>query len=147
MGWPHLLFARGYALPELDGASWGSSRPEDNSLPLQTSPNGPVSYEEVLSQIAAFPDRPHLDEERFFHLREFAGGPRWTGERTLQVLWWNAMAGGVGAWWGAKETPPYTIDEQMRGFARFWRDRFTLGMTPGEPIPAGTSGDDSPAAR
>lgn len=144
MGWPHLLFARGYALPELDGASWGSNRPDANSLPLQTSPNGPASYEEVLEQIASFPDRPHLDEERFFHLREFGGGPPWTGDRTLQVLWWNAMAGGVGAWWGAKETPPYTNAEQLRCFARFWANRFTLGMTPQNPIDV--PGEEEPSA-
>ena len=54
------------------------------------------------------------------------------------------MAGGVGAWWGAKETPPYTISEQMRGFARFWRDRFTLGMTPGEPITPDATGEEAP---
>jgi hypothetical protein len=128
MGWPHLLFSRGYAPQNMGGRSYSSNGPGSSVGALQTSPNGPASFSEVTGHIDSDPDRPHLYEERFIYLREMGGGPQWTMDRTRRVMWWNAMAGGVGAWWGVWDGPIYPNPEQMRTHARFWENRFHLNF-------------------
>jgi hypothetical protein len=128
MGWPHLLFARGYAPPSISGVSYSSNGPGSPTGAIQTSPNGPMTYEEVVRHIESDLTRPHLYEERFIYLREFEGGPRWTDERTRRVMWWNTMAGGIGAFWGVWDGPLYTHPEAMRTHYQFWKDRFLLDM-------------------
>jgi hypothetical protein len=129
MGWPHLLFSRGYATQNMTGRSYSSNGPGSPVGAIQTSPNGPASFSEVVSHIDSDANRPHLFEERFIYLREMAGGPPWTMDRTRRVMWWNAMAGGVGAFWGVWDGPIYPNPEQMRTHARFWDNRFHLDMT------------------
>jgi hypothetical protein len=128
MGWPHLLFSRGYAPSAMSGVSYSSNGPGHHVGDIQTSANGPASYEEVVSHIDSDPNRPHLYEERFIYLREFDGAPPWTTERTLQVLWWNTMAGGVGAFWGVWDGPMYPKPEPLKAHAQFWEGRFLLDM-------------------
>lgn len=128
MGWPHLLFSRGYAPQNMSGRSYSSNGPGSPVGAIQTSPNGPASYSEVVSHIDSDPNRPHLYEERFIYLREMGGGPQWTMDRTRRVMWWNAMAGGVGAFWGVWDGPMYPNPEQMRTHARFWENRFHLNL-------------------
>lgn len=128
MGWPHLLFTRGYAPPKISGVSYSSNGPGSPTGAIQTSPNGPGSYEEIVRHIESDLTRPHLYEERFIYLREFEGGPPWTDERTRRVLWWNTMAGGVGAFWGVWDGPIYAEPEPMRTHYEFWRGRFLLEM-------------------
>jgi len=114
MGWQHLLFTRGYAPPHVNGVSYSSNGPVHDGI--QTSPNGPMSYAEVAEDFDSDPNRPHLYEERFVYLREFAGGPPWTMERTRSVMWWNIMAGGIGSWWGRSWT--------TGGMASLWGGHF-----------------------
>jgi hypothetical protein len=128
MGWPHLLFSRGYAPPAMSGISYSSNGPGSPIGDIQTSPNGPMSYDEVVGHMDSDLTRPHLYEERFIYLREFDGGPPWTMERTRKVRWWNTMAGGVGAWWGVWDGPMYPDHEPMLSHARFWERRFLLDM-------------------
>lgn len=128
MGWPHLLFTRGYATPRISGISYSSNGPGSPAGAIQTSPNGPASYDEVAGHMESDRSRPHLYEERFIYLREFDGGPQWTMDRTRRVMWWNAMAGGMGAFWGVWDGPLYPNPEQMRTHHRFWDGRFTLDM-------------------
>jgi hypothetical protein len=128
MGWPHLLFTRGYSPPSISGISYSSNGPGSPTGAIQTSANGPMTYEEVVSHIDSDLDRPHLYEERFIYLREFDGGPPWTDERTRRVLWWNTMAGGVGSFWGVWDGPIYQEPEPLRTHYKFWKDRFLLEM-------------------
>lgn len=128
MGWPHLLFSRGYAPSNMGGLSYSSNGPGSHVGSLQTSANGPGSFSEVTGHIDSDRNRPHLYEERFIYLREMGGGPAWSMDRTRRVMWWNAMAGGVGAFWGVWDGPFYSNPEQMRTHARFWQDRFRAGM-------------------
>ncbi len=128
MGWRHLLFTRGYAPFNVGGVSYSSNRPGSRAGDLQTSPNGPASYDEVVRHMDSDLDRPHVYEERFIYLRDFAGGPVWTMDRTRRVLWWNSMAGGMGGFWGVWQGPLPPDPEQMRTHGRFWEDRFLLSM-------------------
>jgi hypothetical protein len=128
MGWPHLLFSRGYATANMSGVSYSSNGPGSPVGELQTSRNGPASFNEVVQHINSDRNRPHLYEERFIYLREMPGAPNWTMDRTRRVMWWNAMAGGVGAYWGVWDGPDYPNPEQMAAHARFWRGRFRLDL-------------------
>jgi hypothetical protein len=128
MGWPHLLFTRGYAPPSISGVSYSSNGPGSTTGAIQTSPNGPMTYEEVVRHIESDLTRPHLYEERFIYLREFEGGPPWTDERTRRVMWWNTLAGGVGAFWGVWDGPIYADPAPLRTHYEFWKDRFLLDM-------------------
>jgi hypothetical protein len=128
MGWPHLLFTRGFIPDGISGISYSSNGPGSPTGAIQTSPNGPASYEEVVMHMDSDLSRPHLYEERFIYLREFEGGPPWTMDRTRKVLWWNVMAGGMGAFWGFWDGPLYPNPEQMQTYARFWERRFLLDM-------------------
>jgi hypothetical protein len=129
MGWSHLLFSRGYAPSNMSGRSYSSNGLGNPMGNIQTSPNGPASYSEVVGHIDSDSSRPHLYEERFIYLREMPGGSPWTMDRTRRVMWWNAMAGGVGAFWGVWDGPLYPNPEQMRTHARFWENRFQINLT------------------
>jgi len=153
MGWDHLLFARGYAassdVPVNDSTSkndWVAENLSGHSYSskgkyqegLQTSPVSPENIEEVIEDINTETSKPHFYEERFTYNRSSVGstpgGPN-DMDQTRQLMWWQAMAGGVGGWfgffdWDGNEQPPYSNPEQLRTHYTFWHenDRFTLDL-------------------
>ncbi|MEO0375380.1 MAG: LamG domain-containing protein [Cyanobacteria bacterium P01_A01_bin.17] len=150
-GWDHLLFARGYRNssgpnPNGDDSRWTASELSGHSYSskgsaqqgLQTSPVGPNSIEEVIADINRDRGDPHFYEERFTRNRNRVGstqGQRMTDEKTADVAWWTAMAGGVGNWYGyfnkgGSEGPSYSNREDLRTHYTFWHEkgRFTLDL-------------------
>jgi ribosomal protein S27E len=70
-----------------------------------------------------------LLEMRFLHTRHDV----WDGPTTRRAMWQFILAGGAGAVWGriwGEDSPPYDARtvEQLRCFARFWRDRWQLDL-------------------
>jgi hypothetical protein len=87
--------------------------------------------------------RPVLLEMRFLHTRHDV----WDGPTTRRAMWQFILAGGAGAVWGriwGEDSPPYDARtvEQLRCFARFWRDRWQLDL---EPAPDVVRGEDTVA--
>lgn len=134
MGWQHLIFARGYDDPALSGISYSSNGPGSFEGDVQTSANGPRNYDEVVGHILSAPNRTHFYEERFTYQRTFYGGPPWSMDLTRRSLWWTAIAGGVGSWYGYFDNgpQPYPNQEQLRTHQEFWmgRGRFQMNMQP-----------------
>lgn len=126
-GWQHLLCARGIVL---DGAH--NMRSYDGfgrNVPVATTAHGPQDYAEIVKDLADAPERPHLYEERHSYLRS---GFNLDMDGTRRLLWWEAMAGGMGGFFGfyPKSKFPYPNPEQLRTHYTFWhtRKRFKLGM-------------------
>jgi len=111
-GWDHLLMGRGRSNQELDVISYSGT--------------GPNSYQDIVDNLASDPNRPHFYEERFFYQR----WGKYDMETTRRQLWWNAMAGGVGAWWGIGFDQPSSFDypniAQLKTYGDFWQDRFRI---------------------
>ncbi|MEM6750845.1 MAG: dockerin type I domain-containing protein, partial [Planctomycetota bacterium] len=152
----HLLFARAYAAsdgPTVNDAganTWradalgGHSYATETDAVLEgpgletTGAGGPTGYLEVAQDLAAGANKPHLYEERFTFNRTDG---YWSEQRTREHYWYNAMAGGMGSWWGFfdrtdDQGPPtadgYSVElrTQLQTFDAFWRqgDRFLLDM-------------------
>jgi hypothetical protein len=116
-GWQHLLAARGQILAGNNNMNSYDGFGRD--VPLVTTAHGPRDYEEIVEDLAADQTRPHLYEERHSHLRpKFA----LTMDGTRRLLWWEAMAGGMGGFWGFyPDSPhPYPNPEQLRTHFTFW---------------------------
>ncbi|HEY9889249.1 MAG TPA: G8 domain-containing protein, partial [Candidatus Obscuribacterales bacterium] len=160
MGWEHLLFARGYAASTnapVRGASSGNdwvaeglsghsySSKGTNQSGLQTSIVAPSNIEEVIADINSDRAHPHFYEERFTYNRNSVGssvGAPNDMDKTRQLMWWQAMAGGVGGWngffssaaggavGGSQHMPPYPRPDQLRTHYTFWHEnsRFTLDL-------------------
>jgi hypothetical protein len=123
MGWRHLLMARLHENAGLDVVS-NDARPSSRF------------YENALAHLTQANSRPVLYERRFYHNRDNV----WTMERTRRAMWQFTLAGGAGAMWGRHHSlgsAPYPNPEQMQTFARFWQNRFLLGL---EPTPQITDG-------
>jgi hypothetical protein len=163
----HLLFARHYAAsdgPEVNNGGGGNSRralnlsghsyatetdfdgsgnPRPEGPGLETTPLGPTGYAEIVSDLRAGPDKPHLYEERFTFNRSRG---YWDEETTLRFHWLGTMAGGVGNWWGFfprtdDQGPtaggyPEPLRVQLQTFRTFWTDneRFKLDMEPANDL-------------
>ena len=113
MGWPHLLWARNRFNTQLDTAAYNGQ--------------GPNSYDEVLDTITSDLDRPHLEEERFYHER----WSKFDMITTRRHFWWYAMAGGMGGHWGlhpSHSSGPYPKPEQLETHRLFWKNRFLLSL-------------------
>ena len=138
MGWPHLLFGRGMDAPALSGTSYSTNGAQYRDI--KTSPPGPIDYADVLDDLnSGDTSRPHFYEERFTYMRSLNGGEPWSMDRTRRSLWWYALAGGVGSFWGYfPDSPyPYPNPEQLVTFNRFWRGRFLLDMQPANNLTDG----------
>jgi len=129
MGWQHLLCARGFRLrsPYNINAYDGFGR----DVPLATTAHGPASYEEIVDDLNSDVTKPHLYEERHSYRRE---GFNLDMDGTRRLLWWQALAGGMGGFFGFyPDSPhPYPNPEQLRTHYDFWHTgrRFTLDMQP-----------------
>ena len=127
MGWQHLLCARGYPLhgPYNVNSYDGFGR----DVPLATTRHGPQNYEEIVEDLSSDVTKPHLYEERHSYRRE---GFNLDMDGTRRLLWWEAMAGGMGGFFGFyPDSPhPYPNPEQLRMHYDFWHKggRFLLDM-------------------
>jgi uncharacterized protein DUF5060 len=125
MGWGHLLCTRGYPLRGIHDNITAYSG--FGGRDLSTTRGGPVDFNEVVRHIDADPLRPSFYEERHSYLRE---GFKLDMDGTRRLRWWQAMAGGLGGFYGfyAGSTHPYPNPEQLRTFHTFWEGRFQLDM-------------------
>jgi len=132
LGWQHLLCARGLPLGGPDNINSYDGFGRD--VPLKTTRHGPRDYAEIAEDIDGDTDRPHLYEERHSYLRK---GFSLDMDGTRRLLWWEAMAGGMGGFFGfypksssAFVQHPYPNPEQLRTHRTFWqaRGRFLLDM-------------------
>ncbi len=144
MDWKHLLSARGIksSNPFLINSYDGFGR---EGILLATSSYGPHSYKEVLSHISKDKTKPHLYEERHTYKRRDTPQGKTNGtweldmDGTRRLIWWEAMAGGMGGWFGYYQKNsnayggyPYSNPEQLATFRKFWIDthHFLLDMIP-----------------
>ena len=129
MGWPHLLAARGYKLQAPN--SLDSYDGFGRDVPLATTEYGPGSYTEVLQLMSSDLSRPHFLEERHSYLRPHH---QLDMDGTRRLLWWTAMAGGVGEFIGfyhpkhrgAFVEYPYPEKQQFQLWRAFWNRYLTL---------------------
>jgi hypothetical protein len=136
LGWQHLLSARGAPLPgrnninSYDGFGRGVS--------LATTRGGPLGYQEIVEDLSGDTSRPHLYEERHSYLRP---GFQLDMDGTRRLLWWEAVAGGMGGFFGFYPTSPhpYPKPEQLRTHREFWhgQGRFLLTMKRAEDLADG----------
>jgi len=148
MGWKHLLAARGMKLPltSVINSYDGFGRAEAS---LFTSVHGPKNYEEVLEDINGDKTVPHLYEERHSYNRQdnvsSSSNNSWDldMDKTRRLMWWEAMAGGMGGWFGFYEPTspafggvPYPNPEQLKTHRKFWveKNRFLYDFVHEEPI-------------
>ncbi|MCP5062749.1 MAG: T9SS type A sorting domain-containing protein, partial [Ignavibacteriae bacterium] len=118
----------------------GFGRPEAN---LFTTPYGPQNYQEVLEDITQDKTKPHFYEERHSYNRQDDPSTGTNGEWNLdmdgtrRLMWWEAMSGGVGGWFGFYEEGsfpfgghPYPNSEQLKAHREFWveNNRFLLNL-------------------
>lgn len=131
-GWQHLLCARGQPLagPNNVNSYDGFGR----GVPLTTTSHGPKDYREIAEDMDSDRTQPHLYEERHSYLRS---GFRLDMDGTRRLLWWEAMAGGMGGFFGfynkasrAFSSYPYPNPGQLRTHYTFWHTgkRFRLDM-------------------
>ncbi len=145
MGWQHLLCARGHRLygPYNVNSYDGFGR----NVPLATTQHGPQNYEEIVEDLNDDVTKPHLYEERHSYLRE---GFNLDMAGTRRLLWWEAMAGGMGGFFGFyPDSPyPYPNPEQLRMHYEFWHRgaRFLLDMQPANELTERGYALRSPAA-
>lgn len=125
MGWDHLLCTRGFHLAGQRNNMTAYSGFGGNDL--TTTRCGPADYAEVCRHIDADPLRPSFYEERHSYLRS---GFRLDMKGTRRLRWWQAMAGGLGGFYGfyAKSEHPYPNPASLRTAHNFWKNRFRLDM-------------------
>jgi len=125
MGWDHLLCTRGFRLAGTRNniVSYSGFGGRD----LSTTRFGPTDYQEVVRHFEVYPDSPSFYEERHSYLRK---GFKLDMDGTRRLRWWQAMAGGIGGFYGFYESSPhpYPDPEQLRTARDFWRGRFLLDM-------------------
>jgi hypothetical protein len=133
MGWQHLLCSRGYPLrgPYNINSYDGFGR----DVPLATTAHGPADYDEIVEDLDSDVTKPHLYEERHSYLRE---GFNLDMDGTRRLLWWEAMAGGMGGFFGFyPDSPhPYPNPAQLQTHYDFWHKggRFLLAMQPANDL-------------
>ena len=125
-GWQHLLCSRGHKLKGphniISYAGFGSGD-------ITTTSHGPANFQEIVEDMDSDTSRPHFYEERHSYLRK---GFKLDMDGTRRLLWWQAMAGGMGGFFGfyPKSLYPYPSPEQLRCHYSFWHKnkRFYLDM-------------------
>jgi len=141
-GWNHLLTARGmqFAQKSIVNSYDGFGRLDAN---LFTTPYGPQSYGEVIEDISRDKTKPHFYEERHSYNRQDDPSTGTNGEWNLdmegtrRLMWWEAISGGVGGWFGFYEEEsspfgghPYPNSEQLKTHREFWieKERFLINL-------------------
>ncbi|MCP4453345.1 MAG: hypothetical protein GY809_17950, partial [Planctomycetes bacterium] len=134
MGWDHLLCTRGYPLHNTRNNITAYSG--FGGRDLSTTRGGPADYSEVVSHLEADSLRPSFYEERHSYLRE---GFNLDMDGTRRLRWWQAMAGGLGGFYGfySSSPHPYPHPEQLLTAQRFWKGRFTLDLERAENLTDG----------
>ncbi len=129
-GWQHLLAARGFPLAGPDNINSYDGFGRD--VPLHSSRGGPKSLREVVSHLSSNQNTPHLYEERHTYRRP---GFQLDMDGTRRLLWWEAMAGGMGGFIGfypagssAFGGHPYPRPEQLRTHYTFWHTHRRFGL-------------------
>jgi Family of unknown function (DUF6298)/Domain of unknown function (DUF5060)/Putative collagen-binding domain of a collagenase len=125
MGWDHLLCTRGFALAGEHNNITSYSGFGGNDL--TSTRCGPADYAEIVEDIDADPLRPSFYEERHSYKRD---GFKLDMTGTRRLRWWEAMAGGMGGFFGFynRSEHPYPNPEQLRTVHTFWEGRFLLDM-------------------
>jgi uncharacterized protein DUF5060/uncharacterized protein DUF4038 len=127
MGWQHLLCARGFKLegPHNMHSYDGFGR----NVEITTTSHGPKSYAEICEDLDSDTSRPHIYEERHSYQRD---GFDLGMDGTRRLWWWEAMAGGMGGFFGfyPKSPRPYPNPEQLQTHYTFWhaKRRFRLDL-------------------
>jgi len=125
-GWQHLLCARANKLKGphniISYAGFGAGD-------ITTTRHGPANYQEIAEDLDSDTSQPHFYEERHSYKRD---GFKLDMEGTRRLLWWEAMAGGMGGFFGfyANSPRPYPNPEQLRTHYTFWhaKSRFRLDL-------------------
>lgn len=131
MGWPHLLAARNWELNS-PGNNFNAFAGNDESKgPLVTSnDHGPDDYAEIAAAMRKYTSRPNAYTERHLYNR-WTGLQKMTMERSRRMLWWLAMSGGMGGWYGFdNNSDQYPNPEQLRTHYAFWhtKARFSVDL-------------------
>jgi hypothetical protein len=104
MGWPHLLTSRGW-----DDANFGANSYAGfggSPYDLQTSDKGPADYQEIRADLEAHQESPSIYEERHTYNRwkcwpgRVRDPERLSETGSRRLIWWEAMAGGMGGFFG-----------------------------------------------
>lgn len=151
MGWPHILMSRGW-----DDDSFGANSyagfggyPYD----LETTDKGPADYQEIKQDLEIRKDKPSIYEERHTYNRwqcwpgSVHDPNRLNETASRRLIWWEAMAGGMGGFFGHFSTRfnrygPFltegpcgyhseSLKRAFRTHREFWRNgRLKLTMSP-----------------
>ncbi len=161
MGWPHILTSRGWddeAFGAHSYAGFGGA-PYD----LMTTNQGPASYAEILEDMQARDDRPHIYEERHTYNRwqcwphSVADPNRLDETGCRRLIWRETMAGGMGGFFGHfsdrfnaygpfdSDGPcgyhPESLKRAFRTHREFWNNgRLALDMRPDNDRISGAKG-------
>lgn len=146
LGWDHLLCARGIRLSG-DG-DMNSYDGFGRNVTLHTTNCGPRDVAEILRHLDSDKMRPHFYEERHSYQRK---GFDLDMDGTRRLLWRQAMAGGLGGFYGfyARSPYPYPNPEQLKAHYRFWHTgrRFLLDMQRAPDLTDGLALKDAPGRR
>ena len=126
LGWRHLLSARSANLDQAHGEVNGYAQ-GDTEIGDYFTDTFP-SYQTLVDELEDDTGAPHLLEERNV-LGRWGVGP----DKTRQLMWRTAMAGGMGGWYGHFNSNPVFSDDdgypnvdQLKTHGRFWENRFRL---------------------
>jgi hypothetical protein len=151
MGWPQILMSRGWDDDNFGAYSYAGfgGQPYD----LETTDKGPVDYKEIKKDLEARKNKPSIYEERHTYNRwqcwprKVHDPNRLNEAGSRRLIWWEAMAGGMGGFFGHFSTRfneygpfradrpcgyyPESLKRAFRTYQEFWRNgRLKLNMSP-----------------
>jgi len=161
MGWPHILTSRGWADDSFTANSYAGFG--GNPYDLETTDKGPADYHEIKQDLEAHRDKPSIYEERHTYNRwkcwpgRVRDPERLTETGCRRLIWWEAMAGGMGGFFGHfsqrfnqygpfnPDGPcgyhPDSLQRAFRTYREFWKHgRLKLSMTPDNSRVSGATG-------
>jgi len=151
MGWSHILTSRGWDNEHFGACSYAGFG--GNPYDLETTDKGPANYDEIKQHMETHKDKPSIYEERHTHNRwqcwpgKVLDPDRLNEAGCRRLIWWEAMAGGMGGFFGhfsvrfnrygpfrPEGACGYHPESLMRAFRThrdFWRNgRLRLDMSP-----------------